>query len=206
MENLEKQYLDLKTEIKNLRIYRRNNANKKSKRYLVSASKRKEKRLRKNLKTVIKNLSKIGFLMDLTSISVLPLSLKKSRFLRNNEGYFKKSLLIAKRDKLMFAYLTNNTQICKNDINIFKVMIERQLKEKIIILTDNRHKISISVSKSITQTIEREFSRLKKPIYAEIKKYQKYHNGLIYTDLEFNEVFNLYLKQLRRLRIYPLNF
>jgi hypothetical protein len=173
---------------------------------LVLASKRKEKRLRNQLKEVIRKLSKIGFLTDLTSISVLPLSLKKSRYLRNNKDYYVKNLLIAKRDNLMFAYLTDNSQIVRKDIQIFKTLIERQLRENIIILTDNRHRVSISVSKSITQTIEREFSRIKKPIYAEIRKYQKYQHGKIYTDLDYNDVFNLYCKQLRRLRIYPLNF
>ena len=206
MKDLEKEYYETVNQIKNLRIYRRNNANKVKKRYLVKASKRKEKKLRKNLKVILRNLVDKGFIVDLTTISVLPLSLKKSRFLRNNLGYYKKSMLVAKRDKLMFAYLTNNSQIIKYDIQIFKTLIERQLKEKIIILTDNRHKVSITVNKRTTMEIERVFSQMKKPIYAEIKKYQKYNKGLIYTNLPYDKIFNLYCERLKRLNIHPLNF
>jgi len=206
LKNLENQYYETLREIKNLKLFRRNNANKKKKRYLVKASLRKEKKLRKILRKIIKDLVANGFLVDLTTLSVLPLSLKKSRFLRNEKGYYQKSLLIAKKDKLMFAYLTNNSQIVKADIQIFKTLIERQLKEKIIFLTDNRHKVSITVSKSVTMEIERIFSQIKKPIYCEIKKYQKFNNGKIYTDLEYDTVFNLYCERLKRLNIHPLNF
>jgi len=206
MKDLEEEYYETISKIKSLRLYRRNNANKKNKQYLVKASLRKERKLRKYLKKIIKELIDKGFIVDLTTISVLPLSLKKSRFLRNNEGYHKKSMLMAKRDKLMFAYLTNNSQIVKYDIQIFKTLIERQLKENIIILTDNRHKVSITVSKKTTMVIERVFSQIKKPIYAEIKKYQKYNKGLIYTNLPYEKIFNLYCKRLKDLNIYPLNF
>ena len=206
MKDLEKEYYETVNQIKNLRIYRRNNANKVKKRYLVKASKRKEKKLRKNLKVILRNLVDKGFIVDLTTISVLPLSLKKSRFLRNNLGYYKKSMLVAKRDKLMFAYLTNNSQIIKYDIQIFKTLIERQLKEKIIILTDNRHRVSITIPKRETMVIERVFSQIKKPIYAEIKKYQKYNKGLVYTNMSYDKIFNLYCKRLKDLNIYPLNF
>jgi len=206
VKDLEKEYYETVNQIKNLRIYRRNNANKVKKRYLVKASKRKEKKLRKNLKVILRNLVDKGFIVDLTTISVLPLSLKKSRFLRNNLGYYKKSMLVAKRDKLMFAYLTNNSQIIKYDIQIFKTLIERQLKEKIIILTDNRHRVSITIPKRETMVIERVFSQIKKPIYAEIKKYQKYNKGLVYTNMSYDKIFNLYCKRLKDLNIYPLNF
>ena len=206
MKNLEKEYYGTISKIKTLRLYRRNNANKKNKQYLVRSSLRKEKKLRKYLKKIIKELIAKGFIVDLTTISVLPLSLKKSRFLRNNEGYHKKSMLVAKRDKLMFAYLTNNSQIVKYDIQIFKTLIERQLKENIIILTDNRHKISINIPKRESMVIERVFSQIKKPIYAEIKKYQKYNKGLVYTDMPYDRIFNLYCERLKALNIYPLNF
>ena len=206
MKDLEKEYYETVNQIKNLRIYRRNNANKVKKRYLVKASKRKEKKLRKNLKVILRNLVDKGFIVDLTTISVLPLSLKKSRFLRNSEGYHKKALLVAKRKSLMFAYLTNNSQIVKHDVEIFKTLIERQLKENIIILTDNRHKVSITVNKRTTMEIERVFSQMKKPIYAEIKKYQNYNKGLIYTNLPYDKIFNLYCERLKRLNIHPLNF
>jgi len=206
MENLEKEYCETISKIKSLRLYRRNNANKIRKRYLVLASKRKERKLRKYLRIILRNLIEKGFLVDLTTISVLPLSLKKSRFLRNSEGYHKKALLVAKRKSLMFAYLTNNSQIVKHDVEIFKTLIERQLKENIIILTDNRHKVSITVNKRTTMVIERVFSQIKKPIYAEIKKYQKYNKGLVYTDIPYDRIFNLYCNRLKALNIYPLNF
>ena len=206
MKDLEKEYYETISKIKTLRLYRRNNANKKNKQYLVKASLREERKLRKYLRIILKQLTEKGFLVDLTTISVLPLSLKKSRFLRNSEGYHKKALLVAKRKSLMFAYLTNNSQIVKHDVEIFKTLIERQLKENIIILTDNRHKVSITVNKRTTMEIERVFSQMKKPIYAEIKKYQNYNKGLIYTNLPYDKIFNLYCERLKDLNIYPLNF
>ena len=206
MKDLEKEYYETISKIKTLRLYRRNNANKKNKQYLVKASLREERKLRKYLKKIIKELIGKGFIVDLTTISVLPLSLKKSRFLRNSEGYHKKALLVAKRKSLMFAYLTNNSQIVKHDIQIFKTLIERQLKENIIILTDNRHKVSITVNKRTTMEIERVFSRIKKPIYPKIREYQQFKDGKILTNLPYDKIFNLYCERLKDLNIYPLNF
>ena len=78
--------------------------------------------------------------------------------------------------------------------------------DQIIVLTDNRHRVSITIPKRETMVIERVFSQIKKPIYAEIKKYQKYNKGLIYTNLPYEKIFNLYCERLKDLKIYPLNF
>ena len=64
MKDLEKEYYETISKIKTLRLYRRNNANKKNKQYLVKASLREERKLRKYLRIILKQSTEKGFLVD----------------------------------------------------------------------------------------------------------------------------------------------
>lgn len=166
-----------------------------------------KKRLIVALRGIQKSIVSISALVDLTSVSVLPLSLKKSRYLRNDKGYFNdKNLLCAYYQDRLFVLKVSNSQITANDLKIMKIYLCRTYGENITLVCDNRHNGEIRGTKKQTQTIERIFSRIKKPIYAKISSKQKFVKGQVITNLSYEELETLYVEELRKLRATLINF
>jgi hypothetical protein len=134
------------------------------------------------------------FLIDKTSISIVSVKQKKKRYY----GNYKINLAIAYNFALGygFAYANSINQITRKDIETLLKYIKPNCDNPIL-LTDNRHKYANNVEKAISQTIERLFSRIKKPIYTLL------NNGYITS---FNDLLKAYKEKLKEFNIIPINF
>ena len=144
-----------------------------------------------------------GFGIDLTSISVIQLSKKKSRYLRNNEGYHNNlNLIVAHslKENKGYAIFTPKTQIRKKDLALlFKLA---GIKKG---YTDNRHKGIVTLSKKYTQRIERIFSVVKRRIYKKLKPLQSWKKNKVFTDIKREQLINLYQVEFMKENITFLN-
>ena len=208
MNGIERRIKEIEKRIKEINKLRMIYAHKTKGKTKMQKLRTERRKLRKEQKALIEYVAKHGYLIDLTSMSVIPLNLKKSRYLRNNKGYFNSyNFIFAKHGKTLFAYLTKYSQITKKDLESMKALIHQITKEReIMFITDNRHQNCLNAHKNITMEIERVFSIIKKRIYPKIRDKQYYRKGKIYTDITIEELFNLYLEEFKRLNVIPLNF
>jgi hypothetical protein len=134
------------------------------------------------------------FLIDKTSISVVSVKQKKKRYY----GNYKINLAIAYNFALGygFAYANSINQITRKDIEMLLKYIKPNCDNPIL-LTDNRHKYATNIEKTVSQTIERLFSMIKKPIYTLL------NNGYITS---FNDLLEAYKQKLKEFNIIPINF
>jgi hypothetical protein len=164
---------------------------------------KKRKRLIKQYKEIKKTLIKLHkkhlldiWLIDLTAISIKPLSLKKSRYLKTLGKYYNdENLLIAYNFHLGYGYSlkTKYTQITKRDL----AKLLNLLPKDAIVITDNRHKYVQTLNKSFTMTIERLFGWIKKPIYTQIKNME---------NLTISQLIQIYKHQLQKWNIITYGF
>jgi len=207
LNELEKRIKEINSEIKSLNKERMRYAHKNNNKTKMTILKRQIKKLRIERNTIIKLAIERGFLIDLTSLSVVSVNSHKSRYLRNKTKYHNEfNFIFAKHGNTLYAYLTSKSQIRNRDLTIMKALIHKTEKREIIFVTDNRHRFCITASKKYTQEIERVFSRIKKPIYKILKGKQHYEDNKLYTDMSIEQLFNLYMEQFKRLNVKPLNF
>jgi hypothetical protein len=164
----------------------------KTKRQQFSKIKRKIlKKLKIVAKMAIRNLLNYPeiYLVDSTAISIKPI--KHKRYLEN----YKLNFLIAYNFKLGYgwALLTETLRIRRKDMEKLHRRIKANCKNAIV-LADSRNKYANCVDKTISQTIERLFSWIKKPIYPYCK------------DITFDELLDLYKMKFEQYHIIPINF
>jgi len=156
-----------------------------------------KKQLLKELRNTIDNIAQVllynfdnVYLVDYTSMSVLPLKANRSRFLRNSKGYYKYGFVVAFNPKTNRKYYlkTTKTQLVRKDI----LRLKRNLGN-VILFCDKQHNLkdTYRVSKKLTQLVEVQLS-FKKSIYECIKAKQKLVKGQIFTDIEFQQLKSLY--------------
>jgi len=129
------------------------------------------------------------YLVDSTAISIKPI--KHKRYL----GEYRLNFLIAYNFKLGYgwALLTKTLKIRRKDMEKLHRRIKANCKNPIV-LADSRNKYANCVDKTISQTIERLFSWIKKPIYSYCK------------DITFQELLELYKMKFEQYNIIPINF
>lgn len=207
---IEIEYLEILGKIYDINRYLKSiNKKPKSVRLLIRRVAKSELRnLKEKQSSLLQQLKQHSYLIDLTVMSVVGLSAKKSRYLRDTKGIYHNDIafLVAKKGDRMFAYKTKYSQILAKELNQFKAILHNITKESVSFLTDNRHRFAITVSKHTTMEIERVFSRLKKPIYAELKRRQYWKNGLLITNITIEDLFEIYFKRMKELNILGVNF
>jgi hypothetical protein len=134
------------------------------------------------------------YLIDSTAISINPV--KHYRYLKD----YRLNFLIAYNFNLGYgwAVLTKIiNRIARKDMEKLQVRIYANC-ENPIILCDLRNKYANRVDKTVSQTIERLFSWIKKPIYTDIEN--------IKETITFNELLEFYKMKFEQYNIIPINF
>ena len=132
--------------------------------------------------------------IDITAISILGLKRKKQRYLKYCGRYYNdKNLLIAYNFSRMYGYaiLTRYAQITRKDLE----KLLSYLPQNSEVVTDNRHKYTNTVTKALTQPIERLFAWIKKSVYADIKD----------KKIDIKTLMDKYLEQLEKWDIRLVN-
>jgi len=114
------------------------------------------------------------FYVDSFSQSVLSLKCHKSRYLRNSKGYYNsENYLIAKNFHSLQCVIlkTKSNNITERDLSKISLTIQRLFGNEFRLVTDNRHRVSQTLPKRYTMQIEREISKIKKPIYRQLKNF-----------------------------------
>ena len=157
----------------------------------------------KELKDLKVQYTKEAYAVDNTSLSVVSQSAKKSRYLRNNEGYWNSlNLLVAYNPykKNGYAIFVSSSQITSKDLSILS-----KLSGITQFYTDNRHRTTMNLTKTYTQSIERLFSVIKRKIYTQVKDIQYWKGNILYTNMAQDTLINLYRIELENQHIKILN-
>ena len=147
------------------------------------------------------------YLVDLTTISCVPLDAKKNRFLLNNEGYYQYSFLCAKNvlTNRKYAMFMKGSQITTKAIRRLRELLKRELGFAPILVTDNQHELTLIADKKVTMWIEVEFGGLKTKLYRTLRSHQSIRNNKVFTALSWNQFITLYIDRLQRCQIKLLN-
>lgn len=187
--------------------------NKEIKRYSKIQFKKEElqdqrRKLRNLEKRIKEQFVKVAYGIDLTSVSVVSLSAKKSRYLRNSEGYHNDLNLVCAYNpttKKGYGVFVKESQIKATHLKLLFKLSNIKLA-----YTDNRHKGILTLSKKYTQMIERKFSSAKRPIYEILKPLQSWKKDKdgktkIFTDMKREQLIQLYKLEFLKEGIEILN-
>jgi len=157
--------------------------------------------LKNREKELINEIFQTYYGVDLTSISVIPLSQKRSRYLRNNQGYFNNlNLVILFNGKNGYGIFTNKSQLRSTEIERIK-----RLTQISKVYSDRDFKGTIKLPKRYTQQIERLFSKIKLSIYKQLRDKQKIVKGKILTQVSAQILVNLYIEEFKKHNVKILN-